>query len=61
MTWSKLKIYWIFYPNILLNEKSYGNIFINDISYKTMIGAKLFHITFDKIDDLLEFMMGLDI
>ena len=46
--------------NILVGENSCENILIYNISYKTLINAKLLHIRFDKID-LLEFMMELDI
>ena len=47
--------------DILIDEKSYRNILVYNTSYKTVIGAKPLHIRFDKIDGLLEFMMGLDI
>ena len=30
------------FDNILIAEKSYENIFVHDISYKTLIGAKTF-------------------
>ena len=36
------------FNNILLDEKSYGNIFIYDISYKTLIITKPLRIIFDK-------------
>ena len=39
--------------NILIDEKSYKNILIYSISYKTLIGAKPLHIRFDKIDGLI--------
>ena len=35
--------------NILIDEKSQENIFIYDISYKTLIDSKPFRIRFDKI------------
>ena len=35
------------FNNILLDKRSYKNIFICDISYKTLIGAKLLRIKFD--------------
>ena len=38
------------FNNNLLNEKSYENISIYDVSYKTLIGAKPLHIMFDKVD-----------
>ena len=34
--------------NILLDEKSYKNFLIYNISYKTFVGEKLFGIWFDK-------------
>ena len=34
----------------LLDEKSYDNILVYGISYKTLIGAKPLHVRFDKID-----------
>ena len=45
---------------ILSHEKSYENILIYDISYKTSMGAKPLRIWFKKID-LLKFFIGLDI
>ena len=36
--------------NILLDEKSYQNIFVYEILYKTFIGAKLLRIKFNKVD-----------
>ena len=35
------------FDNILLDEKSYENILVYDISYKSLIGAKPFRIRFD--------------
>ena len=49
------------FDNILIDEKSHENILIYDISHKTSISPKTLRIRFDKIDDLLEFMMQLDI
>ena len=48
------------FDNILFDEKSCENIFIYDISYKTLIGAKPLCIRFDKVVGL-EFMMELGI
>ena len=45
--------------SILISEKPYQNIFVHLISYKTLINAKPLRIRFDKIDDLLEFVMEL--
>ena len=41
------------FDNILIDEKSPENILIRDISYRTLIGAKLLHIRFDKIDGFI--------
>ena len=38
------------FDNILINERSYKNILDYNISYKILIGAKPFHIRFDKVD-----------
>ena len=57
-----IKLEDIGFDNILIDEKSYKNILIYDISHKTLIGGKPLCIIFDKIEmDLLEFMMELDI
>ena len=47
------------FDNILINEK-YENILGYDISYKTLIGTKPLRIRFDRINNLLEFMIELD-
>ena len=39
--------------NILMNEKSYENILVYDISYKTLVGAKLLRIRFEKINGFI--------
>ena len=44
--------------NVLVNEKSYKNILVYNILYKTLISDKPLHIKFDKIDG---FMMEVDI
>ena len=49
------------FGNILLHEKSYENILVYDISYKTLTGTKPLLISFDKKIDLLEFLIWLDI
>ena len=36
--------------NVLLGEKSYGNISIYDVAYKTLYDAKPLRIIFDKVD-----------
>ena len=38
------------FDNILLDKKSYKNILVYDISYKTLISAKPLCIMFDKVD-----------
>ena len=42
-------------------DKSHKNILSYGISFKTLIGPKPLCTRFDKIEDLLEFMMELDI
>ena len=44
--------------NVLVNEKSYKNIFVYNILYKALISDKPLCIKFDKIDG---FMMEVDI
>ena len=39
--------------DILLDGKSYENILVYDISYKTLIGAKPLRIRFDKVDGFI--------
>ena len=39
--------------NILIDEKSYENILVYNISYKTLIDAKPLRIRFDKIDGFI--------
>ena len=41
------------FGNILLDEKSYRNILIYDISYKVLIGAKPLRVRFDKVDKFI--------
>ena len=48
-----IKIKYFNSDNILMNEKSYENILVYDISYKTLIGAKLLRIRFDKINGFI--------
>ena len=47
-----IEIEYFDFDNILLYEKTYENISFYEISYKTLIGAKLLHIKFDKVDGL---------
>ena len=41
------------FDHILLSEKSYEDILIYGISYKTPIGVKPFRIMFDKLDGFI--------
>ena len=50
------------FDNILLDEKSYKtyeNILIYDISHKTLMGAKLLRIWFEKIDGFIKIYDGI--
>ena len=47
--------------NILKDEKSHENLLVYNISYKTLMGAKPMRIRFNKMDDVIEFMLELDI
>ena len=47
-----IEIEYFDFDNILLYEKTYENISFYEISYKTLTGAKLLHIKFDKVDGL---------
>ena len=42
----------------MLDEKSYENILIYDISYKTLIGAKPLRIRLDKVDAFIRVYDG---
>ena len=44
--------------NILIHEKSYINILVYNISYKTLIGDEPLHIRFDKIDEFIRVYDG---
>ena len=48
-----IKIKYFNSDNILMNEKSYESILVYDISYKTLIGAKLLRIRFEKINGFI--------
>ena len=39
--------------DFLLDEKSYKNILIHDVSNTTLVGAKLLHIMFDKVNGFI--------
>ena len=41
------------FDKILLDEKSYKNNLAYDILYKTLIGVKTLHISFDKVDGFI--------
>ena len=45
------------FDNISIDEKSNENILFYNISYKTLIGAKLLHIRFDKIDGFIRYFV----
>ena len=44
--------------NILINKKSYENIFVCNVSYKTLSDAKLLRISFDKLDGFIRVYDG---
>ena len=44
--------------NILIDEKSHENIFIYNISYKTLIDPKPLHIRLDQIDGFIRIYNG---
>ena len=44
--------------NILIDEKSHGNILIYDISYKILIGPKPLRVRFFKIDGIIRIYDG---
>ena len=39
--------------NILIDEKSFANILVYNISFKSLINAKPLRIRFDKIDEFI--------
>ena len=41
------------FDKMLLDEKSYKNNLAYDILYKTLIGVKTLHISFDKVDGFI--------
>ena len=48
-----IKFYDFDLDNILIDQKSYENILVSNIWYKTLIGSKPLNITFDKIDGFI--------
>ena len=46
------------FDNVLIGEKSYENVLICNISYKTLIGPMLLRIRFDKIDGFIRIYDG---
>ena len=50
---SKTKFDGFDFDNILLDEKSYENILIYDVLYKTLIDTKLSHIMLDDVDGFI--------
>ena len=47
--------------SILIDEKSFENILVYNILYKSLIDSKILHIRFDKIDGIIRAIMELDI
>ena len=47
------------FDNISLDEKSFENILIYEISYKTLIGAKPLRISFDEVDGFISQKTGI--
>ena len=47
------------FDNILFEAKTYGNILIYDISYKTFMSSKPLHIRFDEIDEFIKIYAGI--
>ena len=46
------------FDNILINGKPYKNILVNIISYKSLIGAKLLRIRFNKVEGFIKVYDG---
>ena len=46
------------FDNILIDEKSYKNVLIYNILYKTLIGAKPLRIRFDKVNGFIRIYDG---
>ena len=46
------------FNNSLINENSYENILVYDISYKTLIGVKPLRIRFDKVNGFIRVYDG---
>ena len=46
------------FDNTLLDEKSYKNILVYDISHKTLIDTKSLSIRFDKVDGFIKISDG---
>ena len=49
------------FSNIVMNKKSYGNLLLYGISYKTLLVEKPLLVGFINLMDLLELIMRLDI
>ena len=45
--------------NVLLDEKSYENILVYNILYKTFVDAKPLRISFDKVNGLIKIYNGI--
>ena len=48
-----MKIEDFYLDNILIDEKSYENVLVYNILYKTLIGAKPLSIRFNEIDGFM--------
>ena len=53
-----IKIKYFDFDDVLLDEKSYENILIYDVSFKALIGAKSLCIMFDKVDGFIRVFDG---
>ena len=47
-----------YFNNILITEKSYENILVYDISYKTLMSAIPMRISFDKVSGFIRICNG---
>ena len=47
-----------YFEKILIDEKSYTNILVYDISYKTLSGSKPLRIRFDEVDGFIRVYDG---
>ena len=52
-----IKLKGFYFGRIVIYEKLHENILVYDISYKTLIGARPFHIRFDKVDGFVRYLV----